>query len=68
MGAAAAVRKGRGDLEGGGSSSEEGEGRSERRRLQQWTWRTGSGGRRGTWVGEQYREEEEAPVEEQGQT
>ena len=59
-----AVRKGRGDLEGGGGSSEETEGRSRRRRLQQWTWRTGSGGRRCTLeVGEeQYREEEEAPV------
>jgi len=46
----AAVRgKGRGDLEGGGSNSEEMEGKSGRRRLQQWTWRTGSGGRRGTW-------------------
>jgi len=34
-GAAAAVRKERGDLEGGGSSSEKGEGRSRRGRQQQ---------------------------------
>ena len=34
-GAAAAVRKDRGDLEGGGSSSEKGEGRSRRGRQQQ---------------------------------
>ena len=34
-GVVAAVRKGRGDLEGGGSSSEKGEGRSRRGRQQQ---------------------------------
>ena len=43
------MRKVRGDLEGDGGNSEKTEGRSGRRRLQQWTWRTGSGGRRGTW-------------------
>ena len=65
-GAAAAVRKERGDLEGGGSSSEETKGRSGRRRVQEWTWRSGLGRRRGTWrLEEQHREEEEAPVAEQ---
>ena len=65
-GAAAAVRKKRGDLEGGGSSSEETKGRSGRRRVQEWTWRSGLGRRRGTWrLEEQHREEEEAPVAEQ---
>ena len=60
------MRKGLGDLEGGSSSSVEMEARFGRRQLQKWTWRTGLGGRRCTLeVGEeQYREEEEAPVEE----
>ena len=44
------MRKGRGDLEWSGSSSSvEMEGRFGRRQLQKWTWRTGLGGRRGTW-------------------
>jgi len=65
-GAAATVRKERGDLEGVGSSSEETKGRSGRRRVQEWTWRSGLGRRRGTWrLEEQHREEEEAPVAEQ---
>jgi len=45
------VRKGRGDLEGGDNSSEEGERRSGRRRLQQWILRRCSRGRRSTWRG-----------------